>query len=65
MTGTKPGWQRDVTNEHLIKMKGEQETQVDLGLTVKGAWDEILNAAQSAGVTVKPTERIVLSKPTD
>ena len=65
MMAVKPGWRRVVDDEYFVKMKTGEETQVDLGLTVKGAWDEILKAARSAGVTVKPVERIILSKPTD
>ena len=65
MIGGKPGWRRVEVDERLVKMKEGEETQVDMSRTVKGAWNEILKAARSAGVTVKPVERIILSKPTD
>lgn len=65
MKGAEPAWQRVKIPEYLVKMKGGEETQVDMSRTVKGAWDEILKAARSAGVTVKPVERIILPKPTD
>lgn len=62
------GWDRTTVSEYLVKKKGGEETQVDLRWEENvaldmpsgiGAWNEILKAARSAGITVKPVERII------
>lgn len=64
MLGSKPVWQPKTIEECLVQLRGGAETQMDLRWGVNGACDEILNAAQAAGVTVKPVERIIQPKPT-
>lgn len=60
MMGETAGWRRITLDERFIKVKGGEETEVNLTGFPRGAWHEIFKALQAAGVAIKPIERNAL-----